>query len=115
MSKVIKNHYFDLPLDYSNSKSEKIQVFVREISRNKNNKLPYLLYLQGGPGYESPRSITNLKFKLKHADVELMDFDGPPLGAYEFLGPNYPSGPIAKDQAFDQQHISFHFWINLFA
>lgn len=62
MSKLIKNHYFNLPLDYSKPKSEKIQVFVREISRNEHNNLPYLLYLQGGPGYESPRPITNLEW-----------------------------------------------------
>ena len=79
MSKVIKNHYFDLPLDYSNSKSEKIQVFVREISRNKNNELPYLLYLQGGPGYESPRPITNLEwidYASKFYNILLLDQRG---------------------------------------
>ena len=79
MSKVIINHYFDLPLDYSNSKSEKIQVFAREISRNKNNELPYLLYLQGGPGYESPRPITNLEwidYASKFYNILLLDQRG---------------------------------------
>ena len=79
MSQVIKNHYFKLPLSYSNPKSEKIQVFAREISRKKPNKLPYLLYLQGGPGHESPRPITNLEwidYASKFYNILLLDQRG---------------------------------------
>lgn len=79
MSKVIKNHFFHLPLDYSNPKSEKIQIFIREISRKEHNKLPYLLYLQGGPGYESPRPISSLKwidYASKFYNILLLDQRG---------------------------------------
>ncbi|KAJ6499243.1 alpha/beta-hydrolase [Mycena sanguinolenta] len=56
--KVIER-FFNLPLDYANPTGEKIRVFARHlIPKNKAKteeeeaKLPYLLYLQGGPGFE---------------------------------------------------------------
>ncbi|KAJ7125222.1 alpha/beta-hydrolase [Mycena epipterygia] len=56
--KVIER-FFDLPLDYANPSGEKIRVFARNlVPKNKaktleeEGKLPYLLYLQGGPGFE---------------------------------------------------------------
>ncbi|KAJ7072746.1 alpha/beta-hydrolase [Mycena amicta] len=56
--KVVER-FFDLPLDYSNPSGEKIRVFARNLipkSRAKSvedeEKLPYMLYLQGGPGFE---------------------------------------------------------------
>ncbi|KAJ0962925.1 hypothetical protein J5N97_028047 [Dioscorea zingiberensis] len=52
----LRDHRFSVPLDYS-SPSEKITVFVREVVSvgKEERQLPYLLYLQGGPGFESPR------------------------------------------------------------
>ncbi|KAJ4471627.1 alpha/beta-hydrolase [Lentinula aciculospora] len=56
--KVVE-HFFDLPLDYNHPFGEKIRVFARNlIPKNKaktekeENDLPYLMYLQGGPGFE---------------------------------------------------------------
>ncbi|EIM83989.1 alpha/beta-hydrolase [Stereum hirsutum FP-91666 SS1] len=56
--KVIER-FFEVPLDHSHPEGEKIQVFARNlIPRNKaktkddEEKLPYLLFLQGGPGFE---------------------------------------------------------------
>nr|KAJ0209407.1 hypothetical protein LSAT_V11C400170600 [Lactuca sativa] len=53
----LRDHHFTVPLDYSLSQSPKISVFAREaVSVGKEDQaLPYLLYLQGGPGFESPR------------------------------------------------------------
>ena len=54
------NHKFELPLNYSNDNSVTITVFVREIinlDKEKKNQ-PYLIFFQGGPGYESPRPIS---------------------------------------------------------
>ena len=57
---VLKNHEFLVPLDYNKKQSKKITVFVREILREEylSKNLPYLVFFQGGPGYESPRPIT---------------------------------------------------------
>ncbi|KAF8508294.1 alpha/beta-hydrolase [Gautieria morchelliformis] len=56
--KVIER-FFDLPLDYSKPEGEKIRVFARNLipaDKVKDNEdeaeLPYLVYLQGGPGFE---------------------------------------------------------------
>ncbi|KAL0724582.1 hypothetical protein Bca4012_039181 [Brassica carinata] len=52
----LRNHRFSVPLDYSKT-SPKITVFAREIVAvgKEEQALPYLLYLQGGPGFEGPR------------------------------------------------------------
>lgn len=55
----LRDHRFTVPLDYSidRNASPKISVFAREVvSVGKEEQLlPYLLYLQGGPGFECPR------------------------------------------------------------
>ncbi|KMT20403.1 hypothetical protein BVRB_1g003990 [Beta vulgaris subsp. vulgaris] len=56
----LRDHYFTVPLDYSllsSSSCPKITVFAREVvaAGKEDQPLPYLLYLQGGPGFESPR------------------------------------------------------------
>ncbi|KAJ9563378.1 hypothetical protein OSB04_008538 [Centaurea solstitialis] len=55
----LRDHRFTVPLDYSQSQSQspKISVFAREAVAvgKEDHSLPYLLYLQGGPGFESPR------------------------------------------------------------
>ncbi|XP_009104314.1 proline iminopeptidase [Brassica rapa] len=52
----LRNHRFSVPLDYSKA-SPNISVFAREIVAvgKEEQALPYLLYLQGGPGFEGPR------------------------------------------------------------
>jgi len=77
----IFNHSFMLPLDYNNPSLGKIEIFAREVYSKKKNSshLPYLVYLQGGPGYESPRPITNsgwLKYALKYYRVLFLDQRG---------------------------------------
>ena len=58
---IITDHKFIIPLDHEKPEGKKISVFAREILReeNENKSLPYLIYFQGGPGYESPRPITD--------------------------------------------------------
>jgi pimeloyl-ACP methyl ester carboxylesterase len=55
----VTSHYLKLPLDYSSDKEgETIMIFVREVVATKNKErkdLPYVLYLQGGPGFPSRR------------------------------------------------------------
>jgi len=56
--KVVER-FFELPLDYAYPEGQKIRVFARNlIPKNKaptleaEAKLPYFVYLQGGPGFE---------------------------------------------------------------
>ncbi|GLC38628.1 hypothetical protein PLESTB_000454000 [Pleodorina starrii] len=57
---VVREHTFTVPLDYSGQsgtyKGQTITLFARELlgpARNEN--LPFLVYIQGGPGFEAPR------------------------------------------------------------
>ncbi|MFJ6417219.1 alpha/beta fold hydrolase [Paeniglutamicibacter sp. NPDC091659] len=51
-------HYFQVPLDHAKPAGETITVFAREIVSTEHedpSALPWLLFLQGGPGGKSPR------------------------------------------------------------
>lgn len=51
------DHVFTVPLDHSAPHGPTIQIFAREVvdPRRAGEQLPWLLYLQGGPGGKSPR------------------------------------------------------------
>jgi len=52
---VVTNHVIPVPLDYSGKVPGQLQILVREVSSPAASKgQPYLLYLQGGPGFGSP-------------------------------------------------------------
>ncbi|XP_077251385.1 alpha/beta-Hydrolases superfamily protein [Tasmannia lanceolata] len=54
----LRDHHFTVPLDYDhNNNDNNISVFAREVVAvgKEEQPLPYLLFLQGGPGFESPR------------------------------------------------------------
>ncbi|MFL3013036.1 MAG: alpha/beta fold hydrolase, partial [Candidatus Neomarinimicrobiota bacterium] len=57
----IIDYNLEVPLDYTINNSEKISIFARKVSRmeNSNKSLPYLIFFQGGPGFESPRPISD--------------------------------------------------------
>jgi pimeloyl-ACP methyl ester carboxylesterase len=54
---ISTSHRFEVPLDHSQPDGIKINVFGRElVAADQTDKaLPYLVYIQGGPGFESPR------------------------------------------------------------
>ncbi|EFJ41741.1 hypothetical protein VOLCADRAFT_84021 [Volvox carteri f. nagariensis] len=57
---VVREHTFTVPLDYSGQagpyKGQTITLFARELlAPARNENLPFLVYLQGGPGFEAPR------------------------------------------------------------
>ena len=58
---IITDHNFVVPLDYQDESGKKITIFAREVCRaeHSDKHLPYLIFFQGGPGYESPRPINN--------------------------------------------------------
>ncbi|CAH9098179.1 unnamed protein product [Cuscuta epithymum] len=55
----LRDHRFTVPLDHSRDSraSPTISIFAREVvaAGKEEFSLPYLVYLQGGPGFESPR------------------------------------------------------------
>jgi pimeloyl-ACP methyl ester carboxylesterase len=57
---AVTDHVFDVPLDYGDPDGESIEVFARELvdPARAGERLPWLLYLQGGPGGKAPRPLT---------------------------------------------------------
>ncbi|KAL4024448.1 proline iminopeptidase [Cucumis melo var. makuwa] len=55
----LRDHHFSVPLNYSldQGSSTRISVFAREVVSvgKEDQPMPYLLYLQGGPGFECAR------------------------------------------------------------
>jgi pimeloyl-ACP methyl ester carboxylesterase len=56
---VLTDHTFRVPLDYDRPDGEHIEVFAREVvaAGKADASLPWLLFLQGGPGFGAPRPI----------------------------------------------------------
>jgi pimeloyl-ACP methyl ester carboxylesterase len=78
---VLTDHTFAVPLDHANPSGEQIEVFAREvIAAGKDaERLPWLVFFQGGPGSAAPRPLTNsgwLKRALQDYRVLLLDQRG---------------------------------------
>ncbi|KAB1916123.1 alpha/beta fold hydrolase [Micromonospora sp. AMSO31t] len=56
---VITDHSFRVPLDHADPAGERIEVYGREVvaAGRERESLPWLLFLQGGPGGRSPRPV----------------------------------------------------------
>lgn len=56
----VTDHEFEVPLDHADPTGESLTVFAREVvaPRKRDQDLPWLLYLQGGPGARAPRPTT---------------------------------------------------------
>ena len=52
---VLTEHEFSVPLNHDLPHGPKIKVFAREIADPDGGDRPFLLFLQGGPGFEAPR------------------------------------------------------------
>jgi pimeloyl-ACP methyl ester carboxylesterase len=53
---VLVEREFSVPLDYADREGPTITVFARELASPDGIGRPYLLFLQGGPGFEAPRA-----------------------------------------------------------
>jgi pimeloyl-ACP methyl ester carboxylesterase len=56
---VLTDHTFSVPLDHSRPDGERIEIYAREVVAvgREREPLPWLLFLQGGPGGRSPRPM----------------------------------------------------------
>ncbi|NDL57576.1 alpha/beta fold hydrolase [Phytoactinopolyspora sp. XMNu-373] len=55
---ALRDHWFEVPLDHSAPGGETIRIFGREVAaagKADDTSLPWLLFLQGGPGGKGPR------------------------------------------------------------
>jgi pimeloyl-ACP methyl ester carboxylesterase len=85
-----------VPLDHADPDGERIAVFAREVADPDGRDRPFLVYLQGGPGFEAPRPTRHpsspgwLDRALKDFRVLMLDQRGTgrssPVGALPGLG-----------------------------
>jgi pimeloyl-ACP methyl ester carboxylesterase len=54
---ALTDHTFSVPLDHDRPEGERIEIFAREVTAADpaSARLPWLLFLQGGPGFGAPR------------------------------------------------------------
>lgn len=55
----LSEHEFEVPLDHSRPRGPALKVFAREVvaRARRNDRLPWLVFFQGGPGTEAPRPL----------------------------------------------------------
>ena len=98
---VLVEHEFEVPLDHARPDGEKITVFAREVADPDGRDRPFLVFFQGGPGFESPRPSGNprspgwLERGLKDYRLLLLDQRG--TGRSTPVGE--PVGATAREQA----------------
>ncbi|OXS30630.1 alpha/beta fold hydrolase [Streptomyces sp. XY006] len=78
---VLTDRRFTVPLDHDRPEGETIELYAREVvaGDKAHQELPWLLYLQGGPGFGADRSVGRagwLGRALKEYRVLLMDQRG---------------------------------------
>ena len=58
---VLTDHHFSVPLDHGRPDGERIEVFAREVvaagKAERAEGLPWLVFLQGGPGFAAQRPV----------------------------------------------------------
>ena len=78
---VLTDHEFIVPLDHRKPKGQTLSVFARAVRRSgkAHETQPWLVFLQGGPGFPGPRPLTNtgwIKRALDDYRVLLLDSRG---------------------------------------
>jgi len=56
---VLVEHEFTIPLDHTHPDGERITVFAREVADPDGRDRPFLVFFQGGPGFEAARPTRN--------------------------------------------------------
>jgi pimeloyl-ACP methyl ester carboxylesterase len=57
---ILTDHHFSVPVDHGRPDGTRIEVFGREVvatARAGDERLPWLVFLQGGPGFAAPRPV----------------------------------------------------------
>jgi pimeloyl-ACP methyl ester carboxylesterase len=108
---ALTSHHFGVPLDHRDPDGEQLTVFARELVAYEHagrDDLPWLLYLQGGPGRPSPRPLSRkngwLDRALREYRVLLLDQRG--------TGRSAPATRLtlaARGSAADQAAYLTHF------
>jgi len=126
----VTDHVVPVPLDHRAPDGEQLSVYAREvIAAGGSESLPWLLFLQGGPGCEGPRPYRThtpawLEVALRHFRVLLLDQRG--MGRSSPIGPadaerlgahglaqrlvHYRADAIVADAELLRQHLDIERW-----
>ena len=102
---VLTEREHSVPLDHARADGPRITVFTREVADPDGLDRPYLLFLQGGPGFEATRPTSPptgwMARALRDYRVLLLDQRG--------TGRSTPVGEIPGDTPADQAAYLTHF------
>ena len=99
-------HTFDIPLDHDDT-GERITVFARELADPDGRDRPFLVYFQGGPGFEAARPTRNpngpgwLDRAVEDYRVLMLDQRG--------TGRSRPIGALTRQSPGEQAEYLSHF------
>ena len=106
---VAIEHSLEVPLDHADPDGERITVFARELADPDGRALPFLVYFQGGPGFEAPRPTRRpnapgwLDRALRDFRVLMLDQRGTgrstPVGTLAGLNPEQQADYLAHFRA----------------
>jgi pimeloyl-ACP methyl ester carboxylesterase len=125
---VLTEHTFSVPLHHADPGGPQIEVFARELADLDGCEKPFIVYFQGGPGFESPRP-TRLpngpgwaEAALKDFRVLLLDQRGTgrstPVGTLPGLSPaeqadylaHFRADAIVRDAEWIRQELGVERW-----
>ena len=97
---VFTEREHSVPLDHADPGGPSISVFTREVAAPDGRDRPYLVFLQGGPGFEATRPTSPPTGWLKRAllDYRVLLLDQRGTGRSTPVGPTIP-GATAREQA----------------
>ncbi len=104
---ITKDHLTFVPLNWDDTAGQKIEVFAREIYLPKNKNKDIFVFLQGGPGFASPRDIEGTAWiveLLKKFRVVLLDQRG--TGRSQKIGPELAEQGLSEEALF--KYFSYH-------
>jgi pimeloyl-ACP methyl ester carboxylesterase len=125
---VLVEHELDVPFDHARPDGERITVFAREVADPDGRDRPFLVYLQGGPGFESPRPTRHpsapgwLERALRDFRVLMLDQRGTgrstPVGALPGLSPSqqaerlthFRADAIVRDAEWIRRELDVDRW-----
>ena len=106
---VVTEHELDVPLDHREPGGERLTVFAREVADPDGLDRPFLVFLQGGPGFEAPRPTRHppspawLDRALRDYRVLMLDQRG--TGRSTPVGPATLGGRTPAEQAAYLTHF----------
>ena len=125
---AVVEHTFDVPLDHGAPNGERITVFARELAAPDGRERPFLVFFQGGPGFEAvrptrrPNSPGWIDRALRDYRVLLLDQRGTgrssPIGQLPGLTPaqqadylaNFRADSIVRDAEWIRRELGVERW-----